>query len=377
MASVKIISIFNNKGGVGKTTLSFHTAHALAHAGKRVLVVDLDPQCNLTIYGLAPEKVHEIWAPEDMFIESPGFEASRKQMGPEAFDEFNRQPRSIHYLLRPAEEGTGEPDRLPPPVALADNLDILPGRLTLHLYEDKVGTRWSDLYQGDPLAVRTVTRVRELIHQYSEERGYEIVLLDTSPSLGALNKVAIYTADGFVIPCSPDMFSLYGIRNIGNSLRQWKTQFNTIYSLISEEKRARFPKSPVRFLGYTVYNARRYGGLNDLDLAQAHYNFAKQIPPTIKKYISPHLEVCIDDETLALPIGGTAVMHSHNTLPSMAQKYRLPMWNIPACKAIDAVDQRTITGNRGIYEATRDRYGLFAADLLSRMEQSNGGSDAK
>ena len=46
---VRLISVFNNKGGVGKTTLSFHLAHALAELGHRVLMVDLDPQCNLTI----------------------------------------------------------------------------------------------------------------------------------------------------------------------------------------------------------------------------------------------------------------------------------------------------------------------------------------
>src|SRR5712671_22277 len=47
-AVMKIISVFNNKGGVGKTTLTFHLAHALGEIGYRVLLMDLDPQCNLT-----------------------------------------------------------------------------------------------------------------------------------------------------------------------------------------------------------------------------------------------------------------------------------------------------------------------------------------
>ena len=46
---MKIISLFNNKGGVGKTTLAYHLSCALAADGKKVLMIDLDPQCNLTI----------------------------------------------------------------------------------------------------------------------------------------------------------------------------------------------------------------------------------------------------------------------------------------------------------------------------------------
>lgn len=58
---MKTISIFNNKGGVGKTTLTFHLAHALAEMGQRTLLIDLDPQCNLTILSMDAEKLHEIW----------------------------------------------------------------------------------------------------------------------------------------------------------------------------------------------------------------------------------------------------------------------------------------------------------------------------
>ncbi|TOA93110.1 hypothetical protein CGK16_24495, partial [Vibrio parahaemolyticus] len=57
--------------------------------------------------------------------------------------------------------------------------------------------------------------------------GYEVVLIDTSPSLSALNKVIISNADAFMIPCAPDMFSDYGIKNIGNALRAWKREFDT------------------------------------------------------------------------------------------------------------------------------------------------------
>ena len=66
---MKIISVFNNKGGVGKSTLTYHLGYTLAEQGSRVLMVDLDPQCNLTICAMMEEQLHKIWEEEDDFIE--------------------------------------------------------------------------------------------------------------------------------------------------------------------------------------------------------------------------------------------------------------------------------------------------------------------
>ena len=52
---MKLLTIFNNKGGVGKTTLLYHLACALTELGKKVLLIDLDSQCNLTLYGIDVE----------------------------------------------------------------------------------------------------------------------------------------------------------------------------------------------------------------------------------------------------------------------------------------------------------------------------------
>jgi hypothetical protein len=64
----------------------------------------------------------------------------------------------------------------------------------MHLYEDKISKLWSEIYQGEPQAIRTITKIRDIAHAYAKQHGYQFVIMDTSPSLGALNKV-IYLDD--------------------------------------------------------------------------------------------------------------------------------------------------------------------------------------
>lgn len=365
---MKVISVFNNKGGVGKTTLTYHVAHALAEMGKKVLVIDADPQCNLTIYSLGQEFIHDLWNTEDSFIDE-GYEYSKKKHSDDEYKKIISNPRSLHFLLKPTEEGAGDHEQLPPPANLADNLDIIPGRLTLHLYEEKVASRWADIYRGDALAIRTITRIRTLAENYADIHGYEYVIVDTSPSLGSLNKVIISTVDGFFVPALPDLFSLYGIKNIGKALVAWKGEFNIVYKLISEEKRRAFPKKFVTFLGYTIYNAKKYAGdSNKWQLAQAHLNYAKKIPETIRKNIQEDMRSHLTDGLMKEPIGETSVMHTHNTFPSMAQHYNQPMWKVPDFDKIEKEHQNTLAGAGNKYRDTKNGYTKFCEDLLSRIK---------
>jgi cellulose biosynthesis protein BcsQ len=109
----RIVTVFNNKGGVGKTTLTYHLAHAIGELDKKVLLVDLDPQCNLTIFSLSAEKIGGIWAPEDAYIDD--FAAARNKAGEAAFHEMLDKPRTVHFNLKPTEDGTAELPHLPRP----------------------------------------------------------------------------------------------------------------------------------------------------------------------------------------------------------------------------------------------------------------------
>ncbi|MFZ1528850.1 MAG: AAA family ATPase [Ferruginibacter sp.] len=373
---MRIISVFNNKGGVGKSTLTYHLGNALAELGHKVLMVDLDPQCNLTICAMMEEDLHNIWAEEDTFIDDYEMAFANNQ-------DISNSTRSIHFILKPTEDGLSEPNHLPPPHQIGRNIDLIPGRLSLHKYENRIAERWSGIYQGDNLAIRTVTNIRNVCQRYAELKGYEYVLIDTSPSLGILNKVIISTVDGFFVPAQPDMFSLYGIRNIGNALQIWQREFNSIYSLISEEKRSKFPNNFVQFLGYTIYNAKKYTRdnepFNEYNLAQAHYQYVVRIPETIMQYIQESNRINIPAEIISRPIGGDSIIHTHNTFPAMAQALKCPMWRVPeAYLAIQRTNREYFeilqqngfeynAGNNGRLREIGEKYRVFTEDLLERI----------
>ena len=182
------IAVFNNKGGVGKTTLTD-----------------------------APLHVTKNWGDGRVFYLALGHDA------------------------KACEHGTDTPESFAEPLKLRDELGLIPGRLSIHTYEDKIASRWTDVYGGDPLAIRTVTQIRNFCEMYAKNYAYDYVVIDTSPSLGILNKVIISTVDGFLIPCMPDMFSLYGIQHIGKSLKGWKRDFNTIFTSTFRCKIKLFP----------------------------------------------------------------------------------------------------------------------------------------
>jgi len=363
---MKTISIFNNKGGVGKTTLTYHVANALAELGHKTLIFDLDPQCNVTIMSMHEDSIHDIWEKEDNFIED--YKAAREKMGKQDYDNLFKETRSIHFLLKPSQDGV-DADHISKPYELDTNLSIIPGRLTMHLFEQKVSRVWNDIYSGEPQAIRIVTQIRNLALQYAEKYGFEYVIMDTSPSLGTLNKVIISTTDGFMIPANPDLFSLYGIRNIGKALSEWKKDFDRMMHFLSDEKRKMFPTAFVQLLGYTIYNAKKYtkSTNNTWNLAKAHYNYAQQIPETIKTFIEEEIWEKIPDDTLEQPIGGLSVMHTHNTTPSIAQKYHVPIWKVPD-QDLEYDDKNTIRGNAKYYYETKEKYLAFTNDLLERFK---------
>ncbi len=367
---MKILSLFNNKGGVGKTTLTYHLAHILATPqaegglGKRVLLIDLDPQSNLTILALGEEKVERIWQTEDDFIER-GFQQAKDELDKADFDALLNEHRTIHFLLKPTEEGITDESILPPPVPLnkTGTLGIIPGRLSIQTYEATIAERWSGAFVGNQLSIRKITKIRKVAESYAKKYAYDFVIMDTSPSLGALNKVVISMADGFIIPCLPDLFSLYGIKNIGKALSIWEKEFQTMARLQKQVKD--FQKTFVNFLGYTIFNAKSYKNYNKWDLSQAHYNYVLKFPEAIEKSFNAIVAKPIPNDIIKEPIGGMAIMHTHNTFPSQAQKYKCPMWELPNAE-LESGDY-TLKTSKDKFEKIKQAYAIFATELLKRV----------
>lgn len=359
---MKTISIFNNKGGVGKTTLLYHTGWALSELGYKVLMIDLDPQCNLTINSIPEDIIHSIWQEEDNFISD--FLIAKNESQP-TYDKLIADVRSVHFIVKPIEDGTSD-FVLTKPYSISQNLDLIPGRLTLHSYESAITKRWSEAYTGNPLAIRTLTSLRNLAYKYAERDNYDYILFDTSPSLGDLNKITILTSDFFYIPCNPDIFSVYGIKNIGKYLLQWREEYHALFTLLSEKNRALFPKDIVKLIGYTIYNAKKYTGSSSQNIAKAHLNYAEMLPRTITESIDQSF-FAIDTDTILTPIGENSVTHSDNTMATMAQKYHTAIWNVPD-QQIESSDASTITANRARYYERKDNYYSFAKDLIKRVQ---------
>lgn len=360
---MKMIAVFHNKGGVGKSTLLFHTACALAEQGHKILMMDLDPQSNLSLYGLDDVGLQNIWEKEEAII-SDGF-----PIGMNTFNTVKKDimdfPRTIHFLLKPVESGVDDYNVLPPAVELNENLHLIPGRITLSQFEGILADRWSISPDENVLAIRTITQFRTIAARYAEEYGYEFVFVDVSPSLGLLNRAVITSCDAFFMPATPDLFSMYGIRNIGQSLEKWKKSYQALYNAVNPQLRTLFAPKFVKFLGYTIYNAR---GRKDqpLGLAKAHRDFAERIPEEIDKWISKEEIAPQIKSKVKSSIGGDAIWSSHNTYPAMAQKYKCPMWMIPN-KELDESDKLTVNSNRVRFLDTQKAYYRFSNDLISRI----------
>lgn len=315
-----------------------------------------------------------IWRKEDPFIEDLVDALEKKD------NSILKETRSIHFLLKPVEDGVNEFKELPPAKQLYENVFLLPGRLSLHKFETKISERWNGLYQGDSLSIRTVTAFRTICEEYAQKYNCDYVIVDTSPSLGIMNKTIISTVDGFFIPTFPDMFSLYGIKNIGNSLELWQREFETIYRLISTPKSAKFPQKFVQFIGFTIYNAKKYAKekeKNKYSLASAHARYVHLIPQTIKENIREQ-NIAKISEKIEEPMGGSSVMYTHNTYPSVAQSLKCPMWKVPDTFAKlkkerpEYIIENEIQVNNGLfnsYRDTLDKYKTFSQSFMLRATQ--------
>jgi cellulose biosynthesis protein BcsQ len=194
----KIVSFFNNKGGVGKTTTVWNLAVSLAAKGKKVLLIDFDPQCNLSIATLGSENFRKKL---DTSRDHPYGKTIRSFTFP--YIQQNKVGKT--YIAKPVTEANN------------DNLDVVPGDFWLNNFSDvlNVGT---DVIGGSGLYRFLVPTIISDEIQKKHKISYDFILIDLPPSFNSLVRSALYSSDYFLVPCTPDLFSAYCVGLIGQIL---------------------------------------------------------------------------------------------------------------------------------------------------------------
>jgi cellulose biosynthesis protein BcsQ len=260
----QIISLFNHKGGVSKTTTTFNLAWMLARKGKRVVLVDADPQCNLTglILGLNAE-----WPPEDISdsdADSESLAFSQSQGASEDFWSRNLS-RTLYGALKPAFES--EPKLMDPvdclPVDGCSGLYLLPGHLQLGEYEVTLSV--AQELSGSLLALRNLPGAMYfLLTETARKLDADYILVDMSPSLGAMNQNIVSVSDLLVVPTSPDYFSIMALQSLARVLPRWMRWAEAAsHNDVLSEAAYPFPKPRLRLAGTIIQRYRLYRSPTD------------------------------------------------------------------------------------------------------------------
>lgn len=300
-----VLTFFNNKGGVGKTSLIYHLAWMYASLRKRVVIIDLDPQANLTAAFLDEEKIETIW--------------DQKGLG-----------STIYQCVRPL---TGVGDIVEPILQnIATDLYLLPGDVSLSSYEDALSAEWPNSMGDTNLyrPMRILSSFWQVMKMAEQKVQADIMLVDIGPNLGAINRSVLVSTDYVVIPLGADLFSLQGLKNLGPTLRSWKNlwekrleNWNT-----SLEKNSfpdfRLPQGKMQPIGYLC---QQHGVRLDRPV-KAYDKWVQRIPDVYR--------VAVLDETPSGKIRQEmdpyclATIKHYRSLIPMAQERRKPIFNLTA-----------------------------------------------
>ncbi len=323
---MKILTFFNNKGGVGKTTLLFNVAHMLVSKGLRVTMVDCDPQCNLSATVLDDQQLETLWQ------ESP------------------TKGLTVESCLRPVHDRTGDISS-PACTAIADGLFILPGDLLLSQLEQTLAADgWGRDFRRSAPAILVASSVARVIERTGRETRADIVLVDVGPSLGALNRAVHAACDGIVVPVAPDLFSLRGLQNVGPTLRRWTAEWSEVAPATSME----IPRHAGTVVGYVVQQHLA----RSVRPVSGNHVWATRIPAAFARYVQDAPvsgSVTIDDDPSCL-----GLLKHYASLVPLAQAARKPIF---ALKQADGIGGGQI---QSVAHARR-QFSDFADALLAKL----------
>lgn len=306
----KKIALFNHKGGVSKTTTTFNLGWMLASKGKKVILVDTDPQCNLT-----------------------GLVLGYK--GPTEFEQFyqTQKERNLRFGLAPAFDSMPKPIEAVDciPVEGRDGLFLLPGHIRLSEYEVTLG-----IAQELSGTLQTLQNLpgsfSYLLEKTAEKFGADYTLIDMNPSLSSINQNLLMTSNFFILPTNPDYFSVMAIDSITNILPKWHEWAKRFRSLpILKSAVYPFPDTTPKFLGTIVQNYRQRGGAP----ASGFQRWIDELNKLVTNYLVPKLRTLemmlpVDayeqqdiDDTFCL-----VTIPDFNTLIATSQEKQTPIFEL-------------------------------------------------
>ena len=324
-----VLTFFNNKGGVGKTSLVVHVAWMLAEMGKRVVAIDLDPQANLTSAFLPEDELEALWDPAD----TSGGDATVFQCLQPLTDVGDiRSPRTREIHAR---------------------LHLVPGDLSLARLEGLLSQAWGNALGSAATgrAFRVLSAFWQVAQLAAAKHDADLILADVGPSLGAINRSALIATDHVVVPLAADMYSLQGLRNLGPALREWRVDWQ---QRVAQWKQPAFelPAARMQPLGYVLMQH-----IERLSRpVRADKKWADRIPAT-------YAEAVLGQAHEQLTEGHCLARLKHyRSLAPMAQEAHKAIFNLTAAEG--AIGSHAA--------AVRDAYSDFKAlalAILERIEQ--------
>lgn len=349
----KRIALFNHKGGVSKTTTAFHLGWMLASKGHRVVLVDADPQCNLTglILGYQGEAEFE------NFYEAESDRNIRGGLAPA----FESQPRAIEAV-----------DCLPVPGR--DGLFLLPGHIRLSEYEVTLG-----IAQELSGTIQTLQNlpgsIAYLLDSTAERHGANIVLVDMNPSLGSINQNILMTSDYFVVPTSPDFFSVMAIDSLSTVLPRWHAwSARAKDSAPLRDATYPYPAKTPRLLGTVIqkYRPRRGGPTEGFQkwIDAINDRVANRLAPTLAPIGMALSEARYDMVAGFRPNLCLAQIADFNTLIAKSQEHTTPVFALSDAQ-MDHVGT-VLAGDQKKREEFREAFSELADRITTLTDDASG-----
>ncbi len=323
---MKTIAFFNNKGGVGKTSLLYHLANMFALGGDKVVAADLDPQANLSGMFLDDSRIDDLWSDKGA---ATAYSAMKQLIG-----------------------GTGDLLEIKPE-EVAERLTLIPGDLGLSEVEDELSNQWPRCLNGEERSFRVTASFDRMIRSVGRAQNADIALIDVGPNLGAINRCALVSADYVVIPIGADLFSIRGMRNIGPKLREWRRQWDQRRDAAPDGLNFDLPPAGMKPIGYVVSRYSSFGR----GAAKSFQRWLDRVPGVYNEEVLDAKPSPIDISTDANRL---AQLKDYRSLMPMAQEARKPMFMLkPADGAIG--------GHQAAVQSCYRDFQALAAEIKERI----------